>query len=376
MKIKQREPAGRSYKQWVYKDVQLTGIDLFYPNVLLKTNDELIFPICETTMSLQVGSVYECMNMEISLPDAPVLREETSPVFYFIYNTDNYFHFLYDALPILSQYSSSMKLLINPKHKYPYIEDCLRLLGIPQSQWVYADPNTLYHTLHVGSSPTHEGCPNEPPRSDIWQVYDRMKREAYKHPIETPLKFYVSRRSWIHGDTTNIGTNYTTRRKLMIEDELVEELKKKGYQEVFCELLTMAEKIQYFANATHIVGAIGGGLCNLVFAQSECRVLSLNSPEFDTINARFLFTMYHTNLTQYRDTYAVSNLYRRVRLPDGFGELVREDGDRIWVRSNKGVTFQQDDELPIVELTGPINYLDNGLNSPWSFDLKDFMRNT
>lgn len=376
MKIKQREPAGRTPQHWVYKHVQLTGIDLFYPNVLLKTNNELVLPIYETTMSLGVGSMYECMGMDISLPVIPVLQEETTPVFYFIYNTDNYFHFLYDALPILSQYSSSMKLLINPKHQYPYIQDCLSLIGIPDSQVVYADPNTLYHTVYVASSPTHEGCPNDPPRSDIWQVYHRMKQEAFKHPIETPLKFYVSRRSWIHGDTSNIGTNYTTRRKLMIEDNLVEELKKKGYQEVFCELLTMREKIQYFANATHVVGAIGGGLCNLVFANPTCRVFSINSPEFDTINGRFLFTMCHTNLTQYKKTYVVSNLYRRIQLVDGFGEVIREHEDSIWVRVNKGVTFQQDDELPIVEVKGPVRYLDKGLNSPWSFDLNDFIVKT
>lgn len=374
MKIKQRESTGRDLRTWKYTNVQLTGIDIRYPNVLFKHQDELILPICETTMSLQCGSVYEQMNLEFSPSDVPILREETQPVFFFIYNTDNYFHFLYDTLPILYAYNSSMKLLMNPSHKYPYIYDCLRLLGIPETQIVYADPHTLYQTIYVASSPTHEGVPNLPPHPTIWNIYQCMKEAAGVSPTSTPRKLYVSRRSWIHGDVSNIGTNYTTRRKLMVEDELVEELSKQGYTEVFCELLSMTEKIQYFGNATHVIGAIGGGMCNLVFAQPSCKTYSINSPEFDTINRRFLFTMEHTQLIQYKDTHVTSNLYRRIRLPDGFGEVIQQEGTRIWVRVNKGVTFQNEDMLPIIELNDAVSYLDNGLNSPWSFNISNFMK--
>jgi hypothetical protein len=198
-----------------------------------------------------------------------------------------------------------------------------------------------------------------------------MKQAAYKQPLQTPLKFYVSRRSWIHGDTTNIGTNYTTRRKMMVEDALVEELKKKGYEEVFCELLTMTEKIQYFGNATHIVGAIGGGMCNIVFSNPHCQVYCIHSPEFDTINRRFLFTMEHTQLHSFRDTYTSSNLYRRVKLPEGFGEVVDQKENILYVALNKNsVTFQQEDTYPIVTLhEKDAQYLDKGLNSPWYFDV-------
>jgi len=369
MKIKLREPAGRTPTQWTYHNVQLTGLTLHYPNVLFRTNGELIFPICEKTMSLNTGSIY---GESFDPPVVAISEEVVDPVLFFIYNTDNYFHFLYDALPMLQP---SMKLLINPKHQYPYIQDCLQLCGVSKDQLLYANGHTMYHTIHVVSSPTHEGLPNDPPHPDIWNVYERMKKEAYKTPIETPLKFYVSRRSWVHGDMTNIGTNYTTRRKMMVEDELVKELEAKGYKEVFCELLTMAEKIQYFGNATHIVGAIGGGMCNIVFSKPTCVVHTINSPEFDTINRRFLFTMNHTCLTQYRDTYTSSNLYRRVKLPEGFGEVIREDDTTLFVSVNKeGVTFQNEDTYPILSIPKQTAiYLDNGLNSPWYFNVSKFI---
>jgi hypothetical protein len=63
-----------------------------------------------------------------------------------------------------------------------------------------------------------------------------------------------------------IKSNCNVIRSYMYEDDLVKCLQDYGYEEVFCEKLTMNEKIQYFSNATHIVGAIGGGMCNCVFA--------------------------------------------------------------------------------------------------------------
>jgi hypothetical protein len=373
MKVVQRDAAGRTRRLWTYRDVRLTGVTLTYPNVVLATEGECILPIVETTMSLGIGSVYETQDVVLPplLPSTGVYED---PVFFFVYNTDNYFHYLYDALPILSEFfrlresHPTLKLLMNPAHEYPYIRDCLELLGLADCI-VRADRETLYKTVYVASSPTHDGCPNDPPRNDVWDVYIRMKQAAFANPIPTPPKFYVSRRSWIHGDTSNLGTNYTTRRKLVVEDELVDLLAKHGYAEVFCEKLTMAEKIQYFANATHVVGAIGGGMCNLVFSPPTCRVVSLNSPEFAKINRRFLYTMVHTQLTQFTETYPVSGLYRRVRIGDQIGEIIEQIGPSLLVRTNpSGVTFQNEDAFQtIVVDESAVVYLDGGLNSPWSF---------
>jgi hypothetical protein len=132
----------------------------------------------------------------------------------------------------------------------------------------------------------------------------------------------------------------------------------------------MAEKVQYFANATHIVGAIGGGMCNLVFAQPECKVVSINSPEFDRINQRFLYTMKHTNLTQFRETHPVNRKYVRVRVNSQIGEIVDEDGDKLQINIGNGVTWNETDPqcLKWVDLQQVV-FLDNGLNSPWRFDV-------
>jgi hypothetical protein len=135
--------------------------------------------------------------------------------------------------------------------------------------------------------------------------------------------------------------------------------------------LTMAEKIAYFANATHVVGAIGGGMCNLVFAKPSCRVACIASPEFERINNRFLYTMSHTTLTMYRDTESTSLLYRRVRLPTGeIGELVAEDK----VCLGNGVTWTAGQGQTVSVDPSTLTFLDAGLNSPWSFDVEAFLQ--
>lgn len=364
-------PPNRGRASWVFENAVLTGNTLDYPNVLLSTGGELIQPVHEMTMSTQTTT--EIQDYVPRISDLLFMRRGC--YFFFIYNTDNYFHFLYDSLPFVLEFLrlraspefEGMKLLMSPQSlTYPFVHDCLQMIGITVDDIEYASYGFQYERVIVVNSYTHDGQSNNPPHPDIWKLYSAMKTLAFKTQIETPKKFYVSRRSWIHGDTTNLGTNYTTRRKIMVEDELVEKLKTKGYMEVFCEKLSMEEKIQYFANATHIVGAIGGGMCNLVFASPKCKVVSINSPEFDRINARFLYTMQHIDLTQFTETWVSSPLYKRVRCGSKIGEIVAVHDGKLQIAVGNGITWNGG--LLWVNDTDVV-YLDNGLNSPWYFDV-------
>ena len=374
MRVVARPSAGRETETLtLYANIRLVGTT--YPSCYLHTGDELIQPILETTQSTGVSTM-DVTEVDVPPPASTMLYDER-PVFFFLANTDNYFHWLYDAVPLLSQYlrlrettHPTLRLLMTSKTLYPFVTDTLALLGILPSDILRATEQTLYATILVPSSPTHEGHSNEPPHPSVWSVYRRMVEVAGPPPPELPRKIYVSRRSWIHGDTSNIGTNYTTRRKLLCEDELVAALETKGYTEVFCETMTMAEKIQMFATATHVVGAIGGGLCNLVFANPECKVVCIGSPDFERINRRFLFTMDHTQVTMIRDTQSTSMLYRRAKVGDQIGEVTAEDGDRLTLALGNGVTWTDGEACAtIVVSKSDVTFLDEGLNSPWTVDV-------
>ena len=235
------EENNRRIDVYKYNNSILTGINLYYPNVLLYENnsEKLILPVIEKTMSLKMSSIYELYNMEYNFINQNTkLESYENPVFFFIYNTDNYFHFLYDSLPYLISFlnlketNDNIKLLVqypNQQKKtfYPFVIEFLNILGIHENDIVIANNYTIYKEIYISTSYTHDVDSNLPPRKEIYDFYKKIVEIVKsKYKIENiPKKIYVSRRTWLHNDFSNIGTNYTTRRRLVNEDELVEKLK-------------------------------------------------------------------------------------------------------------------------------------------------------
>jgi len=376
----------------IYKllDVNITGHSLYYPNILLKNNDNLILPILEKTMSLNCGSIYEKENMKYNYISKNILYTNNSPLFFFIYNTDNYFHFLYDTLPYLISYLKlkeeipNIKLLMqypNPQKSdfYPFVIEFLELLNIQKDDIIIVNEETKYDYIYISTSYTHDFDSNLPPRKEIYDLYKNIVVNVKKknNNIETPAKIYISRRSWLHNDFSNIGTNYTTRRKLINENELVEKLSKENYVEVFTEKLSTVEKILYFSNATHVIGAIGGGISNVLFSPTSTYLKAIVSPMFLDINKRFKFSLdyvnveYDTNTQHYENTDFKT--YMRVKSNDKkiIGEIIKINNNKITIaytnESCVGWNNQNKYQNIILNIE-EIEKIDNGLNSPWIYN--------
>ena len=127
----------RDIRLYEFNNVSFSGFSNHYPDVLLKQNNEnnLILPLKEMTMSLNKKSYYEENGMEFNfIENSKNLIKE--PVYFFIYNTENYYHFLYDTLPYLYCYlkMNTIKLLMNfnnGKSKLlPFVKESLEILGI------------------------------------------------------------------------------------------------------------------------------------------------------------------------------------------------------------------------------------------------------
>jgi hypothetical protein len=374
------------YKLFPY--VLLTGRNLHYPNMLLYGKN-LVAPYDERVMSLQRDSFYDNNKYTGILPIIEESSQYSRPVFFFCYNVDNYFHFLYDSLPYLYYYFKikekipELELLITTSHpskkELPqFVRESLELLGI--TSWKFAEGGVLYEKIYVGLSMTHGGQSNSTPHPLAFEVWKRMQSGAMKLVTALPNKpnIYVSRRSWLSRNQDNIGTNYTTRRKCINEDGLVEILTKKNYEEVFCEDLTMAEKIVLFMNAKNIVGVIGGGMCNCLFATPSTLVHCLLTPHFITINARFAFSMNHTQVS-YDDICSLAYhdgkypLYSRATYNGQIGEIndYKDGKYELKVAASAVAGFSQD--FPMISIwaeENEITPLDHGLNSPYVCDLK------
>ena len=310
---------GRSIEVAYFFSCQFTGLSKHYPQPLLFSHKtgRLTLPTREMFMSLGRGTVYEeTMEYEVELP----MKFEnfcSLPVFYFVYNMANYYHFIYDTLPYLYSYFNEkkihpeLKLLVSPPEGkddlYPFVWECLELLGIGRKDVVFLNPTTVYNTVVIGSSLTHNGLSNVKPHKGVFGIIDRMKGD-----VKGPEKIYISRRTWLHNNFENIGTNYTERRRCVNEDEMAELFISYGFEEVFCENMTMKEKIALFSSAKVVAGPIGGGMCNVIFSPSETKVISINSPMFFDVNKRFEYSMSHTELHHFDDTEFIEKVEESV----------------------------------------------------------------
>ncbi len=175
----EKDSNGREILLYKITDCIATGINMYYPNVLLYHDELLTLPIIERTMSLQSGTIYEKMNMQFDYRcvDSHVVCE--TPVFFFIYNTDNYFHYVYDTLPYLISYLHlrktvpEIKLLMQYPNAdrgsfYPFVLEFLELLEIGREDIVMIDCETLYKSVYISTSYTHDIDSNLPPRKEIY----------------------------------------------------------------------------------------------------------------------------------------------------------------------------------------------------------------
>jgi capsular polysaccharide biosynthesis protein len=382
----------RKIDLYKFENCVITGLNVYYPNVLIKCESNLILPTLERTMSLKSGTIYEKFDMKFDYYEKDYRNICNLPLFFFIYNTDNYFHFLYDSLPYLISYLNlkkdipELKLLMqnpneNKNNFYPFIIEFLEILNIKTENIVLVDENTLYSEIYVSTSYTHDIDSNLPPRKEIFNFYQSIVsivKNKYSETVVTPKKIYVSRRSWLHNDFSNIGTNYTTRRRLVNEDELVENLKSEGFVEIFTENLTTIEKILYFANATHVIGAIGGGISNVLFSQKTTKLEAIISPTFLDVNTRFKYSLDCVDVTYNFNTEHIEKTefktYMRVKTKDGttIGEIEKIYDNKLLVSytdgSNTGWNAQN--KYRQIELNmNDVEKLDNGLNSQWKFKI-------
>lgn len=386
-----------------YNDVTLIGTNIFYPNVLLYANNTIISPYDEKIMSLNKSSFYDnnIYNYDnCNINNTPNNIVDVS-VFFFIYNFDNYYHFIYDTLPYLyiflqlKQRLPNLKLLINyPNERhlsfYKFNLELLEKIIDIDNDLIIHKANNLYKKIFVASSLTHGGYSNDAPCNEIFKIYDLIKQHKMMQLSDClPKKIYISRRTWLNNDTSNIGTNYTIRRKMINETELIKKLiSNYGFVEIFAENLTTNEKILLFNNADIVVGSIGGGMSNLLFAESNVKSIVIVSPYFLEINGRFKYCMEHTNIKYFNNTAVHTDggnipMYCRVKITkecsenNKIGEIIKYDATtnkylvNISIKNVAGFN-ENNTYLEVYFSENDFILLDKGLNSPYSIDLDLF----
>ena len=380
---------GRQVDIHLLENATICSKSVFYPNILLSTKDDLFNPMNE-----RVGSLEKVADPPQEVEHTWIWsREFLEPVFYFIYNVDNYYHFIYDTLPYLISFKSLknrglvQKILINTSQVgkfYPFVSEFLQLCGISLDDMIIAEKDVLYKKIFISSSYTHGHNSDLAPRLEIYPFFRELTNIDCSGHLDKeflPEKIYISRRSHLHGDTSNIGTDYTSRRKLLLEDELVHYLEGLGFTEIFTEKLTTHEKICLFKNAKVVVGCIGGGTCNVLFSNPSTKLISLCSPYFLDYNKRFLWSFSGVNISLFTETFNTESgtwkKWMRVQSGDVIGEIqeVKEETLVLNVANEKVAGWNNQLDVFRVEISKyEAKPLDEGINSEWSFDMDVFKK--
>ena len=277
---------------------------------------------------------------------------------------------------------------MNYDNMLPFVKESLELLGIYDNDIIKYDESSNYKKMYISNSLTHDGMSNKPPRKEIFEIYEKMVNNALKNNNKKvyPDRLYISRRSWINNDNKNIGTNYTTRRKLMNEDTLVENLNKLNFTEFFGENYSMIEKINFFYNSKLIIGAIGGTISNCIFCNKNTKIITIVSPDFLNLNYRMKF-LFNEKVVLYEDTqlYCKPNTIPpnvRIEIIDEnlkeykqLGEIDSlSDNGYLIKLSNNYHTWKNDDNFNLITLLRKqFKTLDNGINSPYSINIEDLI---
>jgi len=396
--IHDEDETGRNIGYSQLSNVRIIGRNNFYPNCLFYSeNDEkIISPYDEKIMSLNKDSFYDENEIEkikkINEIKKIKYTQVIYPVFFFIYNFDNYYHFLYDTLPYLYTYLElkkkffNLKLVIN-KFKYKFNEDILFKI-VSEEDIIYHENNNIYKNVYISTSLTHGGFSNNPPRKEIFKIYSILKNNIELENVNNDLinkkRIYISRRTWINNNRTNIGTDYTTRRKMINEDEFVENLKKYNVEEIFTENLNIDEKIYLFSNAELVIGSIGGGMANLLFSNKNVKSFIIVTPYFLDINYRFKYSLETSNCKYFYETTTYKEftnqkypLFCRVKIleTNKIGEIDNFSNGLYLIKlsDNDVAGFSLDKNFEIKSYQKEeFKLLDSGLNSPYIVDIHKF----
>ena len=176
----------------------------------------------------------------------------------------NYFHWLIDFLPRLMAIKDTpgfqgLPILIH-EDMLPYQTESLAFLGIPEEH--------LEPLAYPACYPCEELIvPLFPPES----------------PAKAGLRSRHAVVSWLRslapgyrgeGRRIYISRHDSKRRKIVNEDALISELKKKGFEVLSLTGLSLESQIEIFSQADCVVG-YGAGLTNMVFAPDHCHVIEI-----------------------------------------------------------------------------------------------------
>ena len=183
---------------------------------------------------------------------------------------ENYFHFMFDILPKLWLVESKIKFedidyfLLNKRIDWQI--KILKIIGINSNKILSAKQNRHIEATKI-ISVTHpwylEGYIQEQVSNiPSWIIYELRAHFLNKYISKKNLKIFIDR-----------SDSKFKHCKIMNSNELISFLKKRNFQIVKPENLSLNEQIDIFNNAKIIAGGHGAALTNIIFCEKKTNII-------------------------------------------------------------------------------------------------------
>ena len=320
-----------------------------------------------------------------------IKKKLNDSVFFFIYNMDNYFCFLYDAIPYLYSFLElrkqhpRIKLLmqysdIENKTFHPYIWPILELLGITQKDVVMLSGETRYRRIYISSSYTHDEGYHDEPRVEIFKLYKQISDAAYeklkKNLPVLPKKVFVSQHKNMTDKFAKIAEPIPYYRKLTNENDLIEYTNQKKCKEIFVEDTTFSllEKIVIFSKAEVVIGQIGETVANVLFCPKTTKFISIVTPTYLIRFPRFRYCYQNADIKYFTKTEQVEKTifktYMKIQNKTDVHNIIATITKIIDDKTSK-IEYVDENGIKKEETITNSNYIknDEGVDSPWKIDM-------
>lgn len=184
-------------------------------------------------------------------------RARTVEVGYFLNPFPNYFHFVVDSLLKLEVLRlqeihplDQVTLVASPGSLTPWQCEYLAALGYHEEDILFpgASPIRFRKLLVTSTRRSHFAYS----RRSLEALRDRVLGHFGIRSNQLTTKLYISRRDAVH-------------RRVLNEDELLEELTRRGFETITLEGMSLSDQVSRFAASSVIVAPHGAALTNLAF---------------------------------------------------------------------------------------------------------------
>ncbi|MDB2474321.1 glycosyltransferase family 61 protein [bacterium] len=187
---------------------------------------------------------------------------------------NNYWHWMYDALPRIGLVENKYKLknfskILVPDKSYKFQIETLKLLGIVNKS-ISSKYNKHIYSKHIiatnhpwqHSNSAHKDIGNVPKWISLW-----LKKKFLK--FKSDKKFYKK----IYIDRSDSKFSRLNQRQIVNEDEIKKILIKKKFKIVTLSKFSFIDQIAIFNSAKIIIGNHGAGFANLVFCKKNAKII-------------------------------------------------------------------------------------------------------